>query len=161
MLFLSKTLQSMNSSMVTSMGLHVFLRSWQAVHTWQLQPSVSDFCHSGNVCILDYDVAFPSQSSKNIVPVILEWLNARTFYAVHVCVVCRAAAFANLGIVEAKHYSMPHITMLKKEGRRVIENADDMTSKLSQRFPSAKFEVLEGNAIATMSLKEQVRRVLS
>lgn len=51
---------------------------------------------------------------------------------------------------------MPHITMLKKEGRRVIENADEVTSHLRQRFTSASFDTLDGKAIAKMSLKEQV-----
>lgn len=156
--FLSKTLQSMNSSTVTSMGLHVFLRWWQAVPTWRLQPSVSVFCLSGtgNICMPDQDVAYPSQSSGNDVPIV-----CTSICALHVCVTCRTAAFANLGIVEAKHYGMPHITMLKKEGRRVMENADEVTSQLRQRFPSAKFEVLEGKAIATMSLKEQVKHLFS
>ena len=54
---------------------------------------------------------------------------------------------------------MPRITVLKKEGRRIIENADDLTWQLKQRFSGANFEILEGKAVATMSLKEQVRHV--
>lgn len=47
--------------------------------------------------------------------------------------------------------------MLKKDGRRIVENADDLASQLKQRFTSANFEILEGNALKTMSLTEQVR----
>ena len=66
-------------------------------------------------------------------------------------------AFKNLGIVEEKLHRTPHVTMLKKDGRRLLENADDLTSQLRQKFKGAKFEIVEGKAIANMSLKEQVR----
>ena len=46
--------------------------------------------------------------------------------------------------------------MLKKDGRRLLENAEDLTSQLKQKFKSAKFEIVDGKAIATMSLREQV-----
>ncbi|KAA6418193.1 MAG: hypothetical protein FRX49_11851 [Trebouxia sp. A1-2] len=54
----------------------------------------------------------------------------------------REAAFANLGIVEDSQRSTPRITMLKKKGKRIP--------------PTADFETLEGEAIATMSVKQQV-----
>ena len=47
--------------------------------------------------------------------------------------------------------------MLKKDVRRLLENTDDLTSQLRQKFKSAKIEIVEGKAIATMGLKEQVR----
>lgn len=50
--------------------------------------------------------------------------------------------------------------MLKKEGRRVIENADGLMLHLQQRFRIAKFEILEGKTLATMSLREQACFVL-
>ena len=70
---------------------------------------------------------------------------------------CRNTAFQNLGIVEQKRHKIPHVTMLKKHGKRLLENADDLTSQLKRKFKGAKFEIVEGKAIATMSLKEQVR----
>lgn len=70
-------------------------------------------------------------------------------------------AFNNLGIVEGKRHRTPHVTMLKKDGKRLLENADDLTSQLQYKFMGAKFEIVEGKAIATMSLKEQVRLFLS
>lgn len=66
-------------------------------------------------------------------------------------------AFKNLGIAEEKRHRIPLITMLKKDGKRLLENADDLTYRLAQKFKGAKFETVEGKAIATMSLKEQVR----
>lgn len=68
----------------------------------------------------------------------------------------RAAAFANLGIVEDTQRITPRITMLKKKGKRVVENADSIMSHLRTRFPAAEFETLEGKDIAVMSLKQQV-----
>jgi len=46
--------------------------------------------------------------------------------------------------------------MLKKKGKRVLENADSIMTHLQARFPIADFETLEGKAIATMSVKQQV-----
>lgn len=72
----------------------------------------------------------------------------------------RTAAFTNLGIEERSTHThaLPRITMLKKEGKRVLENADDIMIHLQKRFQDAVFEVLEGDAVASMSLKEQVRQ---
>lgn len=70
----------------------------------------------------------------------------------------RAAAFANLGIVKDAQRSTPRITMLKKKGKRIVENADSIMSHLRTRFPAAEFETLEGKDIAVMSLKQQVSR---
>ena len=69
---------------------------------------------------------------------------------------CRAAAFANLGIQEEGLRSSPRITMLKKKGKRLLENADSIMTHLQARFPTAEFETLEGEAIAVMSVKQQV-----
>lgn len=68
----------------------------------------------------------------------------------------REAAFANLGIVEDRQRSTPRITMLKKKGKRVLENADSIMTHLKARFPTADFETLKGEAIATMSVKQQL-----
>ena len=50
----------------------------------------------------------------------------------------------------------PLITMLKKQGKRILENADDIMLHLQRRFPAAAFRTLEGDAVATMSMREQV-----
>ena len=71
-------------------------------------------------------------------------------------VMVRAAAFANLGIVEDTQRRTPRITMLKKKGKRVLENADSVMTNLRANFPAAEFETLEGKAIAVMSVKQQV-----
>lgn len=73
----------------------------------------------------------------------------------------RAAAFANLGIVEDTQRRTPRITMLKKKGKRVLENADSIMTHLRAKFPAAEFETLEGKAIAVMSVKQQVSHFLS
>ena len=46
--------------------------------------------------------------------------------------------------------------MLKKKGKRVLENADSIMTHLRAKFPAAEFETLEGKAIAVMSVKQQV-----
>jgi len=58
--------------------------------------------------------------------------------------------------VEDKQRSTPRITMLKKKGKRVLENADSIMTHLQAKFPTADFETLKGEAIATMSVKQQV-----
>lgn len=58
--------------------------------------------------------------------------------------------------MEDTQRSTPRITMLKKKGKRVLENADSIMSHLWSRFPAAEFETLEGKAIAVMSVKQQV-----
>ena len=69
----------------------------------------------------------------------------------------RSAAFANLGLaVEPDAGGAPLITMLKKKGKRIIENADDIMLALQQAYPWAAFETLEGEAVADMSMKDQV-----
>lgn len=81
------------------------------------------------------------------------------------CVICtspfqlrRSAAFLNLGLsIEPSLGSgPPRITMLKKKGRRALENADEIMTHLATRFPHAAFSTLDGDAVATMSMKEQV-----
>ena len=58
--------------------------------------------------------------------------------------------------MEDTQRSTPRITMLKKKGKRVVENADSIMAHLQAKFPTAEFETLEGEAIATMSVKQQV-----
>ena len=69
----------------------------------------------------------------------------------------RSAAFANLGIPrEATDSTTPLVTMLKKQGKRIIENADEIVAHLKGAFPWARFNTLDGDAVAVMSIKEQV-----
>ena len=69
----------------------------------------------------------------------------------------RSAAFANLGIPgEATDSTTPLVTMLKKKGKRIIENADEIMAHLKGAFPWARFNTLDGEAVAVMSIKEQV-----
>ena len=58
--------------------------------------------------------------------------------------------------VEEPQPERPLITMLKKQGRRVIENTDDIMLSLDGTFPLADFAVIEGGQLATMSIKAQV-----
>ena len=58
--------------------------------------------------------------------------------------------------MEDTQRSTPRITMLKKKGKRVLENADSIMAHLQAKFSTAEFETLEGEAIATMSVKQQV-----
>ena len=51
--------------------------------------------------------------------------------------------------------------MLKKKGKRRVENADDVMLHLQSRFQGAEFETLEGEEIAVMGLKDQVSHLLS
>ena len=51
--------------------------------------------------------------------------------------------------------------MLKKKGKRVLENADNIMTHLQARFPTADFETLKGEAIATMTVKQQVGSLIS
>ena len=58
--------------------------------------------------------------------------------------------------MEDRQRSTPRITMLKKKGKRVLENADSIMTHLKAKFPTADFETLQGETIATMSVKQQV-----
>ena len=70
---------------------------------------------------------------------------------------CRTAAFTNMGLAAKKDGQKPPlITMLKKKGRRIIENADEIMHRLERVFPWARFRSLEGSAVASMSIKQQV-----
>lgn len=71
--------------------------------------------------------------------------------------VLRSAAFANMGMAaEPANSQAPLITMLKKKGKRIIENADEVMAHLKDAFPWARFNTLDGDAVASMSIKEQV-----
>ena len=52
----------------------------------------------------------------------------------------------------------PLITMLKKKGRRGIENTDEIVQHLQSKFTSAEVTVLDGDAVAIMPIAKQVRR---
>ena len=46
-------------------------------------------------------------------------------------VCCRSATFANMGLaVEPDNSGAPLITMLKKKGKRIIENADEVLQQV-------------------------------
>ncbi len=60
--------------------------------------------------------------------------------------------------VEEPQSARPLITMLKKEGRRTVENSNEIVMHLKEKFPQADVTTIEGSALATMSMKAQVRR---
>ena len=69
----------------------------------------------------------------------------------------RSAAFTNMGLAaEPDNSGAPLITMLKKKGKRILENADEVMAHLQAAFPWARFNTLDGDAVASMSIKEQV-----
>lgn len=51
---------------------------------------------------------------------------------------------------------VPHLTMITKKGRRMIENAAEIMSHLQKAFPRLQFQTLEGHRLAGMSIREQV-----
>ena len=70
----------------------------------------------------------------------------------------RSAAFKNLGLpLQPTDRQSPLVTMLKKKGKRILENADEIMAHLQAVFPWARFKSLDGKAVATMSIKEQAR----
>lgn len=71
---------------------------------------------------------------------------------------CRAAALMNAGLVDEPDLAAhkPRITVLRKKGRRIIENTDDIVNRLMARFTSAEVAVLDGDDIAVMSIPKQV-----
>ena len=50
----------------------------------------------------------------------------------------------------------PVITILKKSGRRMVENTDEVYQRLSQALPGCHVLQVEGDQIATMSIRDQV-----
>ena len=61
---------------------------------------------------------------------------------------------------EPDNSEAPLVTMLKKKGKRIIENADEVVAHLQAAFPWARFNTLDGDAVASMSIKEQVLLLL-
>lgn len=59
----------------------------------------------------------------------------------------RVAARAGLG---------PRVRLIRKQGRRAIENLDSVASALAVRVPAADVSILEGADLASKSLKWQV-----
>ena len=68
---------------------------------------------------------------------------------------CRAAAFSSTGSFQGRS-DAPVITLLKKKGRRAIENTEDIMLHLRSKYKGVEFEILKGEAIAAMSIKHQV-----
>lgn len=60
-----------------------------------------------------------------------------------------------MGILEKRQVA-PKITMLIKKGRRAIENAEAIMHRLKAKYVGVEFETLQGEAVVTMSIKEQV-----
>ena len=50
----------------------------------------------------------------------------------------------------------PVITILKKSGRRMVENTDEIYARLAQALPGCHVLMVEGEQIATMSIRDQV-----
>ena len=50
----------------------------------------------------------------------------------------------------------PQVTILKKKGRRIIENSDEISARLKASLPGCRVVVVEGEQIATMSIRDQV-----
>ena len=57
--------------------------------------------------------------------------------------------------VEPENSGIPVITMLKKKGKRHIENANELMQTLQRAFPWAAYEMLDGEAVASMPIREQ------
>lgn len=51
---------------------------------------------------------------------------------------------------------IPMITMITKKGRRIVENANEVMSHLQTKFTMADFQVLSGDMLAEMPIREQV-----
>ena len=52
----------------------------------------------------------------------------------------------------------PVITILKKHGRRMVENTDEIYARLKLALPECHVLMVEGDQIATMSIRDQVLR---
>ena len=70
----------------------------------------------------------------------------------------RAAAFVNVGILVEQDLGAqaPQITILKKKGRRIIENSDEIFQRVTASLPDCRVVLVEGEQIATMSIHDQV-----
>ena len=92
---------------------------------------------------------------------ILAWPFPHTPSARHVSTTktgCRSATFANTGFTEVlEKPKAPVITMILKLGRRAVENSAEVVSHLQQRFPRANYQIMQGDKIAQMTLKDQVQ----
>jgi len=73
----------------------------------------------------------------------------------HNLIDCREVAFANMGIAESCP-DAPLITMITKQGRRAIENAEDIIDRLQAKYKGVAFKTLHGEDIAVMSIQQQV-----
>lgn len=72
---------------------------------------------------------------------------------------CRSAALLNLGMASEQSLGdgPPRITIVRKQGRRMLENTDEVAHHLQSRFSGqAVVKVLDANENVT--IKEQVRR---
>lgn len=69
----------------------------------------------------------------------------------------RDAAMVNMGLAtEPDLGAGPQITILKKKGRRIIENTDDIFQRLTAALPDCTVVLVEGERIANMSIRDQV-----
>ena len=50
----------------------------------------------------------------------------------------------------------PQITILRKKGRRIIENSEEIFARLTAALPDCTVVMVEGEQIATMSIHDQV-----
>lgn len=66
----------------------------------------------------------------------------------------------NVGITSESQQEKPRITVLTKKGRRIIENTDEVVRHLRSAFPQANVVTLDGKALATMSMRSQVKKIL-
>ena len=71
------------------------------------------------------------------------------------CLHCRSAAFKNMNLLPEARPSVPLITLLNSNKRR-IENMDQIHAHLQDKFPNATFNRLESSSIEKLSIKEQV-----
>jgi hypothetical protein len=72
------------------------------------------------------------------------------------CMTDRVAAIENLGVKVRGLPRRPRITVLKKEGRRRIENYGSLVAGLSRNFPNVEVLLLSDQQLAAMSLQDQV-----
>ncbi|KAK9794589.1 hypothetical protein WJX73_000137 [Symbiochloris irregularis] len=70
----------------------------------------------------------------------------------------RSAAFVNMGMPVERSLGKdgPRVTVLRKKGRRILENSSEILMHLQMRFPHAMFTSMDGDEIAVMGIKQQL-----
>lgn len=61
-----------------------------------------------------------------------------------------------LAAAEASDNKIPVVTMITKQGRRAVENSAEIMSHLQVLFPWARYQMLKGDKISSMTLQDQV-----